>query len=234
MSAAAIVPAFNEAETVGDVVRELAGLGLHVIVVDDGSGDNTAELAELAGATVIRFPRNLGIGAALRAGFLAARTLGHTSAVQFDADGQHDVAWLAPLLDPVVSGEADLVVGSRFAGEASYEVSGSRRVAMRVVARVVRTATGLRLSDTSSGFRAFSKAAIDLFSSDYPIDYMDSVEALVIAHRSGLRITEVPVEMHARKGGTPSARALVAIWHTVRAIFSVYVTHSQSRDRSRE
>lgn len=225
----AIVPALNESASVGDVVAKLAGLPfVDVLVVDDGSEDHTAAVAREAGASVIRFPHNLGIGAALRAGFLAASRRAYPIAFQFDADGQHDVGSLDKLLAPLQADQADLVIGSRFLGD-HYPVSTIRRATMRATAAVLRTATGLRLSDPTSGFRGFSARAIETFAQEYPIDYMDSAEAIVLAHSTGLRIVEVPVKMSMRAEGEPSTRFWRSGWHTGRAIFSMFVVHWDPR-----
>lgn len=224
----AIVPAFNEAGTVGCVVKDLLSLsGVEVVVIDDGSTDGTGDIAKAAGARVITFPANLGIGAALRAGFMAAEHLECDAAFQFDADGQHDIGSVGSLLEPVLSGQSDLVVGSRFRGDSQYLVSRGRRFAMRVVALVVRLVTSLEVTDASSGFRAFSPDAIHLFAAGYPIDYMDSVEALVMADHAGLRVSETVATMEQRKSGTSSAGVLSAAWHTMRAVFSIFVAHWQ-------
>ena len=225
----AIVPALNESASVGDVVAKLASLPfVDVLVVDDGSEDHTAAVARQAGASVVRFPHNLGIGAALRAGFLVASRRAYPIAFQFDPDGQHDVGSLDRLLAPLQAHQADLVIGSRFLGE-HYPVSTIRRATMRMTAAVLRTATGLRLSDPTSGFRGFSARAIATFAEDYPIDYMDSAEAIVLAHSKGLRVVEVPVRMSMRSAGEPSTRFWRSGWHTVRAIFSMFVIYWDPR-----
>ena len=227
----AIVPAYNESASVAHVVTALRELPkVDVLVVDDGSDDETAAVARAAGASVVGFPHNLGIGAALRAGFLAASRKGYRMAFQFDADGQHLVDTLEGLLTPLRSGEADLVIGSRFLAH-HYPVSTVRRAAMRVTAAVLKTATGLKLTDPTSGFRGFSTRAIETFAKDYPIDYMDSAEAIVLAHAKGLRIMEVPAKMAGRAAGSPSTRFWTSGWHTIRAIFSIFVLYWKPRPR---
>lgn len=231
----AIVPAYNEAATVGGIVTTLRELpDVQVLVIDDGSQDATGDIAHSAGANVITFPSNLGIGAAVRAGLVMAHRDGYSSAFQFDADGQHDVAAVAGLLAPIIEGSADLVIGSRFLA-GGYDVSMPRALAMRLVRVVVRSVTGLRLTDPSSGFRAFSRRAIVGLADRYPTDYMDSVETIALAHRVGLTITERPTRMFQRAHGTSSASPLQAVWHTTRAVFGTYATyHSRSNSTTKE
>lgn len=219
----AIVPAYNEAGGVRSVVTQLLGHpGIDVLVVDDGSTDETAALASEAGAEVVRLPINLGIGGALRTGFRIARDRGYSSAFQFDADGQHDAGHIETILEPVRAGSADLVVGSRFAdGGKNYSVGGVRRFVMKVLAHSVSRVAGTRLTDVSSGFRAFGPRCLAFFADEYPQDYMESVEALVMAVRAGLRVQEVPVEMAARAWGEPSAHDALAAIKTVRMLMSV-------------
>lgn len=219
--ALAIVPAFNESGGVADIVRRLLDHDVDVLVVDDGSADDTAALAHGAGATVIRLPTNLGIGGALQAGFRYAKDRGYPMAFQCDADGQHSPDHVADLLAPLAEG-ADLAIGSRFAeGSQEYEVSGIRRLVMRILARVITRISGVQLSDVSSGFRAFGPRAIELFAIDYPHEYMESVEALVIGARAGLQIVEVPVTMHQRAWGEPTANPFRAGGKTLRMLCSV-------------
>ena len=210
-----VIPALNEEATVAAVVRS-AREHLHadVLVVDDGSTDRTADTAQAAGAYVLSHPFNLGVGAALRTGFRHAAAHGYTSVLQLDADGQHD-AEFAPELTARLEDGADVVVGSRFA--AGFEVGRVRRLCMRWLSRVVSRQAGVRITDTTSGYRAFGKRAIERFAASYPTDYLsDTVEALLMAAAWQLKIAEVPVQMRPRQGGRPSAGSLASAFHLVR------------------
>jgi glycosyltransferase involved in cell wall biosynthesis len=199
-----------------------------VVVVDDGSTDRTAELARSMGATVLSLPYNLGIGGALRAGFRYAVREDYDAAVQLDADGQHNPEQITSLVEHL--SRADLVIGSRFAsGVPSYQVGRSRRVAMRALQLTVRLLTGRRYSDTSSGFRAFNRPVLRYFARNYPSEYMESVEALVDASYQGFRVIEVPIDMNARAGGTPSTLHVKLAYHYVRLIATLL---ARSRRRS--
>jgi glycosyltransferase involved in cell wall biosynthesis len=215
-----IIPAYNEEAALAGVLAELAEQvpDIDVLVVDDGSTDRTAEVARAAGVAVARLPFNLGIGGALRTGFRYAVRRGYERAVQFDADGQHDAAEIPRLL-AALDGGADLVIGSRFAdGGSPYEVGRVRRLAMRLLHLGVRALSGRRFSDTSSGFRAFSRRMLEHFAAHYPVDYMDSVEALLIACAAGMRVEEVPVRMRVRAAGAPSNRSFKLVYHYLRLL----------------
>lgn len=224
-----IVPALNEQETVASVVASIRdNLAVDVLVVDDGSTDRTARIARSAGAAVVRHPFNLGVGAALRTGFRYAEAHHYEVAMQIDADGQHDPNEAAKLLGVVRAG-ADLAVGSRFAeGAGDYEVSRARRASMKVLSRILSRRIGRSITDTTSGFRAFSGAAIELFATQYPSAYLsDTVESLLIAHYGGLVIEEIPVTMHERRGGVASNNRIRSVYHLVRLVLVISLSRSR-------
>jgi glycosyltransferase involved in cell wall biosynthesis len=221
----AIVPALNEAGSIESVIREIRAEDpdFEVLVVDDGSSDNTAALAEAAGAKVVRLPFNLGIGGAVQTGLQYAREHDFGIAVQIDADGQHDPSQLPQLLAPLVAGEADVVVGSRFLGERNYKAPLVRRIGIRVFAAIVSAVVGQPLTDTSSSFRAFGRRAIAYFARDYPHGFVESVEATVIAARCGLRLKEVPVVMRQRLMGQSSLTLPISIYYSIKVLVAVFV-----------
>jgi glycosyltransferase involved in cell wall biosynthesis len=219
-----VMPAYNEAETVQSVVAEVRRSlpGADILVVDDGSTDSTSELAASAGALVATLPFNLGVGGAMRTGFRFARDEGYGVVIQIDADGQHDPAGVPGLIS--LLDEADLVIGARFAGTGEYRVRGPRQWAMRVLAVSLSGLSHTRLTDTTSGFRASGPRAIELFADHYPAEYLgDTIEALVIAARQGLRIRQVPVAMRPRAGGVPSHNPLKATAYLARATLALTV-----------
>jgi glycosyltransferase involved in cell wall biosynthesis len=200
-----VMPAFNEEASVAGVVREVFRTlpGANVLVVDDGSSDATSRVARDAGARVATLPFNLGVGGAMRVGFRYALENGYSNVIQIDSDGQHDPSSVPALLAELAS--ADLVLGARFAGEGDYEVRGPRSWAMRVLATILSRTSRASLTDTTSGYRASGPRAVALFAEHYPAEYLgDTIEALVIASRSGLVIRQVPVAMRPRAGGVPS------------------------------
>ncbi len=200
-----IMPAWNEEIAVPDTIREVMKFApdCDLLVVDDGSTDSTRAVAMQAGARVLSLPFNLGVGGAMRAGFRYADRLGYRAAIQVDSDGQHDPRDIAKVLDGLDA--ADICIGARFAERGSYKVTGPRKWAMQFLAFVISRLAKVRLTDVTSGFRAANQRAIRQYLDHYPAEYLgDTVDSLVVAIRSGCRVTQVPVEMRVRQGGVPS------------------------------
>jgi glycosyltransferase involved in cell wall biosynthesis len=220
----AIVPALNEERSVPRVIAELRAFdpGLEIVVVSDGSTDRTAEVAEEHGAHALRLPFNLGIGGAVQTGFRYAYENGFDIAVRLDGDGQHDASQLGRVLAPVLAGDADIAVGSRFTGGEGYRSSRSRRVGIRILAWVVSRLVGQRVTDTTSGFQALNRSGIALFARDYPHDYPE-VEATVMVFKHELRLVEVPVTMREREHGRSSITALRSIYYMVKVLLALGV-----------
>ncbi len=227
-----IMPAWNEAESVGNTVREVLGVGrpYDVLVVNDGSTDATADVAKDAGATVLTLPFNLGVGGAMRAGFKYARRLGYARVIQVDADGQHDPR----NIDEVLAGleHADISIGARFADRGDYEVRGPRKWAMQFLAKVISSLAKTRLTDVTSGFRAANDRAISQYLDHYPAEYLgDTIDSLVVAVRSGCTVTQIPVAMRPRQGGTPSHNPLKAAIYLGRSIFALLLALTRKPSR---
>jgi glycosyltransferase involved in cell wall biosynthesis len=222
----AVVPAYNEAEVIGRVVDEIreSDRRIDVVVVDDASSDDTAVVAEARGATVLRLPFNVGIGGAVQTGFRYAVEHDYDLAVRLDGDGQHDAREIAKLLGPVERGDADLVIGSRFVeAGGSYRPPFARRIGIRVFARLVSLLGGQPVTDTTSGFIALDRVGIDLFAREYPHDYPE-VEATLIALRSGLRLTQVQVEMRERETGASSITFVRSLYYIVKVLLALLVS----------
>ena len=226
MSLLVVIPAFNEANSIGNVIQDIR---IHIpsatiLVVDDGSSDKTAEVAESAKVKVLSLPFNVGVGGALRAGFLYAHRNAFTQVLQIDADGQHRAEHAKTILES--SDGFDIVIGSRFAeSKHNYDASFLRRLAIRLLSSVISKICKTKLTDVTSGFRLSSSSAIELFMKDYPVEYLgDTVESLVIAHKSGLSIKEVPVQMSKREFGSPSQNLLKSSWYLLRAILVVVLS----------
>ena len=226
-----VIPAFNEEQALPKVLTTLASQhpDADVVVVDDGSLDANAEVALAGGAVVLGLPFNLGIGAALRTGFVYAVREGYDRAVQFDGDGQHEADAVQSLLDALDAG-ADMAIGSRFADpESTYDPGRIRGKAMGALRFLVRRLTGTRYSDTSSGFRAFNRPMLEFFARTYPSEYMESVEALVMASVEGFTVVEVPVEMHEREAGEPSNASFKLAYHFLRLLVVLTATAVRRR-----
>ena len=225
-----VMPALNEEESVAAVVIEVYAKlpGVSVLLVDDGSTDQTAARARAAGATVISLPFNLGVGGAMRAGFKYALAHGFDNVVQVDSDGQHDPSGVTQLVNAL--GSADLVLGARFAGEGDYTVKGPRRWAMVVFARIISSLAQTKLTDTTSGFRATGPRAVRLFAGHYPAEYLgDTIESLVIAARAGCTIRQLPVAMRPRAGGVPSHNPFKAAAYLGRAGMALLIALMRPR-----
>jgi len=222
-----VIPAFNEARSVAEVVAEVRAAAPHVgvLVVDDGSTDETAEVARAAGAAVISNVFNLGVGGAMRVGFRYAARHRYLAVVQVDADGQHDPHDLGRLLLPLEDKpEPAVVIGARFAGGGDYPVPVARRLAMRLLARYLSRIARVPLTDVTSGFRAHNRAAVELFARTYPADYLaDTVESLVIAVEAGGVVAQVPVSMRARTQGLPTQSARRAALYLARVALMLLI-----------
>ena len=221
----AVVPAYNEADTVVRVIEALHedAPDFDVLVVDDGSTDNTAELANDAGAHVVRHPFNLGIGGAVQSGFAYALENGYSRMAQVDGDGQHLAEELAVLgermdTDPGI----DMVCGSRFLTDKGYPATISRRTGIHIFAFLLSRIVGQRVSDPTSGFRLYNRRAITLFARDYPHDYPE-VEAVLMVHHHRLRMVEVPVRMLERGGGRSSIRSGKSLYYMVKVLLAIFV-----------
>jgi glycosyltransferase involved in cell wall biosynthesis len=196
---------------------------LEILVVDDASADSTAAAAEAAGARVVTLPFNLGIGGAVQTGYRYAAQEGFDVAVQVDGDGQHDPRELRAVLRPVLAGEVDVAIGSRFAGRRTYAPTRARRFAMRAFARLVSLVVGQPLSDTTSSFRAVGRRGIRLFAADYPHGFLETVEATVVAVRGGLRLVEVPVAMRERVAGRSSLTTARSLFYALKVLLAIFV-----------
>jgi glycosyltransferase involved in cell wall biosynthesis len=217
-----IMPAWNESESIGNTVREVFEFGpaCDILVVDDGSRDNTAAVARAAGATVLQLPFNMGVGGAMRTGFKYAKNHGYSQVIQVDADGQHDPRDIKTVLDGLR--DADIAIGARFADKGTYTVRGPRKWAMNVLAWTISRIAGTRLTDVTSGFRAANVKAIRQYVDHYPAEYLgDTIDSLVVAIKSGCRVVQVPVEMRVRQGGTPSHNPTKAAIYLGRSVFAL-------------
>jgi len=222
----AVVPAYNEAATVGTVVGALHrdAPDWDVLVVDDGSTDDTAKVAAAAGARVLSLPFNLGIGGAVQAGFRYAREEDYDLMVQVDGDGQHVPSEIPALVRArAEEPRLDMVCGSRFlSADYRYPAPISRRTGIHLFAFLLSRIVGQRVSDPTSGFRLYNRRAIGLFARDYPHDYPE-VEAVLMLHHHRLTMREVPVLMYERGGGVSSIRSGKSIYYMVKVLLAIGV-----------
>jgi glycosyltransferase involved in cell wall biosynthesis len=221
-----IIPAFNEAGTIARLLEEIqtAFPQADKIVINDGSHDLTEENAFKAGALVATLPFNLGIGGAVQTGFQVACDGNYDIAIQVDGDGQHDPAYIRDLVKPLLEGELDLCIGSRFLENppGAFQSTFFRRTGIRFFCRLLELLTGLYLTDPTSGFRATGKKLIKVFADFYPIDFPEP-EAIKIAKRHSAKIGEVPVQMRERRGGHSSIRYLATIYYMIKVTFALLI-----------
>jgi glycosyltransferase involved in cell wall biosynthesis len=227
-----VIPAYNETDTIGHVVENVRDAlpDFDVLVVDDGSTDDTAERGERAGARVLRLPFNLGIGGAVQAGFVFARDNGYELMVQIDGDGQHDPAEVRALLESMAADpEIDMACGSRFLStNHRYPAPISRRTGIHIFAFLLSRLVGQRVTDPTSGFRLYNRRAILLFARDYPHDYPE-VEAVLMLHHHRLRMREVPVRMFERGGGVSSISSGKSAYYMVKVLLALFVGLARAR-----
>jgi len=219
-----IVPAYNEANAVGRVIKKIRRClpGVDVLVVNDGSSDSTSAIGEHAGAMVLDLPFNMGIGAAMQAGYKFAHRRNYDVAVQCDGDGQHHPSQIKALVEALVNSEADMVVGSRNLSARKFKSTVPRRMGMWVFSNVLSLIAGQKLTDTTSGFRAVNREVIESFSVYYPDDYPEP-EALVILHKEGFNIKEVPVSMSSRRNGSSSITAWKSTYYAFKVLLAIFV-----------
>ena len=213
-----IIPALNESATIAKVVgRARAAVpGIDVVVVDDGSCDDTARQARGAGARVLSHPFNLGYGAALQTGYKLADREGHRFVVQMDADGQHDPADIPRLIAPLAAGEAEVVIGSRFVEPTGYRMGVTRGIGRHFFRRLLLLCGGPAVADPTSGFQVLARPAFRYCCADfYPSDFPD-IDVLLLLHRQGFRVREVPVRM------APSPPTRVAMHSGLRDVYYTY------------
>jgi len=225
-SCLAVVPAYNEAGTIASVVAALHSKTpqLDVVVIDDGSTDDTAERAQAAGARVLKLPFNLGIGGAVQAGFKYADDHDYDYMVQVDGDGQHDPGEISKLFAGLDGpGQADMICGTRFATATGYIAPISRRTGIHVFAFLLSRLLHQPVTDPTSGFRLYNRRAIALFARDYPHDYPE-VEAVLMLHHNRLTMREVPVQMYQRGGGVSSLNGSgKSLYYMVKVLLALFV-----------
>ncbi len=224
MKTLVIVPAYNEELSVKGVIEDIRAhlANVDIIVIDDGSRDRTGRVALDAGVLVISLPFNLGIGGAVQTGYKYAGRHGYDIAIQFDADGQHRADQVETLLKPLINGNADIIIGSRFHTKGLYNAEKPRYLGILILSRVISLLIRQRITDPSSGFRAVNRQIIEYFSNVYPDDYPEP-EAIVLLHKEGYRIAEVPVFMEKRLIGTSSITLIRGLYYMIKVLLAITI-----------
>ncbi len=222
MKVLAIIPAYNEEKSILGVIQKLNSdcAEIDYLVVNDCSRDNTLYVLENASVKYVSLPLNLGIGGGIQAGYKFALRNDYDIAVQIDGDGQHDTSFLRTVTKPIESGEADIVIGSRFIDKQGFQSSGMRRIGIRFLSLLIQVCCGIKVHDVTSGFRAVNRKFIEEYAKEYPIDYPEP-EAIVKASVQGARILEVPVIMKERENGTSSISAWKSVYYMIKVSLAI-------------
>lgn len=219
-----IIPAYNEAANIEKVINNIVQNypQYDYVIINDGSTDKTAEVCANAGYQVLNLPINMGIGGAVQTGYRYAKKNNYDAAVQIDGDGQHDVAFLEDMLKLLETGEADVVIGSRFVQKEGFQSSQIRRVGIRFLSILARILTGVQIRDITSGYRVVNRRFIEIYANDYPADYPEP-EAMIIAAVHGGIIKEYPVVMRERENGTSSITFKKSVYYMIKVTLAMLV-----------
>jgi glycosyltransferase involved in cell wall biosynthesis len=230
-----VIPAYNEARNLPRVVSGLRErcAKWDIVVVDDGSWDGTGDIADELGTLVLRLPFNLGIGGAVQTGLKLAALRDYDVCVQVDADGQHTAAATEQLIRALWESGVDAVIGSRFLASSGFRSTRSRRIGIRILRQVIRWLTGKSVTDPTSGHRAFGRNSIACLAAWYPQEYPEP-EAVYRLLRDGLRVKEIPVEMHARQHGKSSISGADSVLYMAKVLLAILIHNTRPSTCSEE
>ena len=222
-----IIPAYNEEKNIAGVINGIKKNSIpdaDILVVNDGGEDRTEKIVRELGEQVISLPYNMGYGVALQTGFIYALKKGYEYAVQIDADGQHDPRDIPKLLDEVFNNKADVIIGSRFLDKGNYRASFIRRVGMLFFAKLTSLIIGEKITDPTSGYQAINKHGLQFYAGDYyPVDFPDA-DVIIMLHRVGLKIKEIPVTMYPSVQGKSMHSGLKPVYYIFKMFLSIFVT----------
>lgn len=219
-----IIPAYNEAENIEKVVENIIVNypQYDYVVINDGSRDDTGEICLRNHYQILNLPLNLGIGGAVQTGYRYALQNHYDIAIQIDGDGQHDIAYVEKLIKPIQEGKADITIGSRFIEKEGFQSSTTRRMGISFLSGVIHVLCLKKVKDVTSGFRAVNAEFIKLYAESYPTDYPEP-EAIVTALMHRGRITEVPVIMKERAGGSSSINLRQSVYYMIKVTLAIWV-----------
>lgn len=225
-----IIPAYNEEKCIKHVVDTLRASKYDFVIINDGSTDGTGKILDEARVNHIDLANNLGIGGAVQTGYKYAFYHDYDIAIQFDADGQHDINSIEKIIQPIIDDEADLTVGSRFIKGSTSEFKSTflRQVGIRVLSRLILILSHKKIYDVTSGFRAANKKTIKIFSEEYPIEYPEPISNYELL-RTGYRVKEVPVKMNKRIGGKSSINSWKSVYFVINVFLSILLTPTRRK-----
>lgn len=234
MKTLVIIPAYNESENIIDVVENLKNNhnDYDYVIINDCSTDNTAEICRSRGYNMIDLPTNLGIGGGVQTGYRYALYNNYDIAVQMDGDGQHDPEYLDKLTEPLKNGDFDISIGSRFIEFNGFQSSSMRRIGIRFLSSLIKMCCGAQIRDVTSGFRAVNKKFIEIYAHDYADDFPEP-EAIIAAKMYGGKITEVPVIMKERLGGSSSIKSFKSAFYMIKVSLSILLYRITFKGRSK-
>jgi len=230
MKSLLIIPAYNEATNIGNLIQDLSVnySSYDYIVVNDCSTDQTQRILLDGTTNHLNLPVNLGIGGGVQTGYLYALEHNYDIAVQIDGDGQHDPKYIKDIIAPIESGQADVVIGSRFLEKEGFQSSSMRRFGIRFLRRLIKILCGAEVRDVTSGMRAVNRKMIEEYAHNYAQDYPEP-EAILTAGMMNARVMEVPVVMRERQGGTSSINALRAAYYMTKVSIALVMTRLTAR-----
>lgn len=222
-----IIPAYNEEKTILNVCKCIYEYNqkhkdnYDIIVINDGSADNTEKILCDNNIPHIKLVRNLGIGGAVQTGYKYALNNNYDIAIQYDGDGQHNIAYVKNIVDPIENGQANMVIGSRFIKKIdTFKSSRARRIGIKIISFFIKIVTGKKVYDTTSGMRAVDRNIIAKFSEDYPTEYPEPISTVKVL-KDGYIVLEKPVKMSERQDGVSSIRAWKNIYYMINVVLSI-------------
>ncbi len=225
-----IIPAYNESFSIVNVIKSIKSISTYIdiLVINDCSIDNTEELARSVESTIVlNLPINMGIGGAIQTGFKYAANKNYDIIVRMDGDGQHDPKYVLDLIKTMLNGKNDIVIGSRFINKKGFQSSFVRRFGKTILQFFIYLITKQVISDSTSGFRAYSARAVKIFCKKYPDDYPEP-EEVIIAKKNRLKVIEIPVEMRSRDYGKSSIKGLNSIYYMIKVIIASLIESIRS------
>ena len=230
-----IIPCYNEQDNILSVISSLraACSQADYLVVNDCSTDRSEQILRQNNCNYISLPVNLGIGGGVQSGYLYAVEHGYDVTVQLDGDGQHNPEYLDTILTPVLNGECDLCIGSRFITKEGFQTSQMRRFGIQLLSGIIRLLSGARIKDVTSGFRACNREMTGYFAAHYAQDYPEP-EAILTAVLNGYTLAEAPVVMEERKGGTSSISPIKGAYYMLKVSIALFVLRITCRRKKRE
>ncbi len=225
-----IIPAYNEEESILNVVNKIYNYNKEnntkydIVVINDGSKDNTEKILYENNINHIKLINNLGIGGAVQTGYKYALENDYDIAVQFDGDGQHDIRYVRDIIKPIIDNDANMVIGSRFIDKSTskFKSSKARQMGIKMISFFIKLVTSKKIYDTTSGFRAVDKELIKKFSNSYPVEYPEPVSTTEIL-KMGYKVKEVAVSMNERENGISSIRMWKNCYYMINVILYILV-----------